>query len=234
MTGANKHPEFTAMTMAEVALNYPDAVGIFKKHNLDYCFGGERRLVDACDKKGIDPLLVIYEILGTRLAMAFNNKIDFATWNLSLIIDFIVQHHHRYVRTAIPEINDLLERVCNVHGSDYPKILTIREKFILLGEELLSHMEKEEQTLFPFIERLNKKMETAAVGLYIAAMEHEHDSAGALLKSIRSLSGCYTPPVHVDTTYKITFLKMSFFDDDLVQHFHIENKILFPRARRLA
>lgn len=227
------------MSMADVILKYPEAAGILKKHNLDYCYSRGSSLADACGKEGIDPFLVIHEILGTRLNMAFDKKIDFNTWDIPLVIDFIVQHHHRYLRSTIPDIRDLLDKLCDQHGDDHPVLFSITAKFYVLERELLTHMEEEERVLFPLVAQLNNIPKINSAGLLkicnsILEMEHDHDKAGEMIKFIREATNCYTPPPDACTSYKMTFLKLSFLDDDLVQHLHLENNILFPKAKALA
>ncbi len=61
-------------------------------------------------------------------------------------------------------------------------------------------------------------------------MTQEHDGAGELLAEIRQLSSHFTPPQDAcpPTTHIMHGLKE--FEQDLHQHIHLENNILFPRA----
>jgi regulator of cell morphogenesis and NO signaling len=61
-------------------------------------------------------------------------------------------------------------------------------------------------------------------------MEEEHDRAGELMKRIRQLSDNFSPPEGACNTYRVTFAKLNEFEEDLHQHVHLENNILFPRA----
>ena len=67
----------------------------------------------------------------------------------------------------------------------------------------------------------------------ISVMEHEHDVAGELVKSIRSLTDNYQPPSYACPTFQITYKMLREFDEDLMQHIHLENNILFPKAQLL-
>jgi regulator of cell morphogenesis and NO signaling len=64
-------------------------------------------------------------------------------------------------------------------------------------------------------------------------MEMEHDSAGAALKAISTLSANYTPPEDGCFSYKTLYAALKEFEMDLHQHVHLENNILFPRAIEL-
>jgi regulator of cell morphogenesis and NO signaling len=98
-------------------------------------------------------------------------------------------------------------------------------------------MEKEELILFPAIRRLeaqiagNHPMEVM-IQSPIAAMEDDHETAGVLIKEIRTLSNNYTPPDFACPTFRVTFQKLKEFDNDLMKHIHLENNILFQRFKR--
>ena len=65
-------------------------------------------------------------------------------------------------------------------------------------------------------------------------MEAEHESAGAAMARIRELSGDYTPPADGCTTYRVALKELEAFEQDLHTHVHLENNVLFPKARVLA
>jgi regulator of cell morphogenesis and NO signaling len=64
-------------------------------------------------------------------------------------------------------------------------------------------------------------------------MEAEHESTGAAMEQIRTLTRDYVPPRDACTTYRVTLLELEAFERDLHTHVHLENNILFPKARRL-
>jgi regulator of cell morphogenesis and NO signaling len=61
-------------------------------------------------------------------------------------------------------------------------------------------------------------------------MEHEHDDAGAALRSLSAASQGYTPPADACTSFRALYTALSNFEKDLHQHIHLENNVLFPRA----
>jgi len=44
------------------------------------------------------------------------------------------------------------------------------------------------------------------------------------------LSSDYTPPIDACTSYRVLFAKLNEFEQDLHQHVHLENNLLFPKA----
>lgn len=230
--------DMVELSVADVALAFPQALEILNRYNLDYCCGGKKPFVKVCENAGLNAASIWQEIQLAVANRGGDTRMRFDSWDAPLLIDFIVQHHHQYVRDSIPQIQALLDKVCNAHGEDSPFLLTVRDTFNSLAAELLNHLPKEEEILFPAIRKLaqrgNSKSEPAVERSQLKApiliMEDEHEIAGDLIKSIRSLTSHYTPPVFACPTFKITYVMLNQFDKDLMQHIHLENNILFPKV----
>ncbi len=214
---------------------------VFKKHGLDFCCGGGKTIAAACADNHIDENALIKDLQAVE-----NNDTghtpDFNSWDLDFLVDYIVNTHHQYVVKNIPLILEFSEKVARVHGHANPEVIQIFQHFKALGGELSLHMRKEEHILFPFIKMLasarknNTTPPPAPFGTVanpISMMEHEHDNAGSLLKEICTLSNNHTPPDHACNTYRVLYAKLKEFEADLHQHIHLENNILFPKAKLL-
>jgi regulator of cell morphogenesis and NO signaling len=224
----------SSITVAELAISHPAALSVFTKYNIDYCCGGNRSLEEACIRLGLNPEKIRQEIV-TSPTQQSSIAMRAEKWSAALLVDYIVQNHHEYVRSAIPEIEALLEKVCAAHGEDNLWLLNIQQDFADLAEELISHMGKEEMALFPAIKKLEAHNGSGhpledTLKAPITMMEHEHAIAGDLMKSIRGLSNNYTVPEFACPTYRVTYQKLKEFDDDLMTHVHLENNILFRKA----
>lgn len=211
------------LTIGEVASKYPQAIGILNRYHIDYCCGGAALLETACAQAGREGEDVWQEILDARSGGA---TVDFARWSAPLLVDYIVDQHHSYVKEAIPVLTELLEKICRVHGVAHPELMEIQIKFQMLAEELLQHMVKEERVLFPAI----RSGSTLSLRAPIQVMEEEHELAGNLIKEIRLLSGNYKCPENVCLTYEATYQQLQAFDHDLMQHIHLENNVLFRKV----
>jgi len=214
---------------------------IFSKYKIDFCCNGNRTIEEACDKKGIDSNLLMDE-----LNQVLNSKgaetIDYKSWPLDLLAEYIEKKHHRYVEEKTPVLRQFLDKLCRVHGERHPELFKINELFTASAGELASHMKKEELILFPFIKKMvNAKLEDQTVqspqfGTVenpIAMMMEEHDNEGARFREIDALTNNYTPPADACNTYKVTFAMLEEFEKDLHLHIHLENNILFPEAIKL-
>jgi len=211
---------------------------VFKKFGLDFCCGGKKTLSKACMEKGLDVLRVEQELKAID-ELPMKTSQDFNKWELDFLTGYIYNTHHKYVVEAMPLITEYTQKVANVHGVNHPEAVEIANKFSLVVNELNSHMMKEENILFPYIKELvsakkNKTMINSScfgsIGSPIHVMEMEHEAVGDLFEQISKLADNYTPPADACTTYRLSYAKLKEFEDDLHQHIHLENNILFPKA----
>ena len=214
---------------------------VFSKYKIDFCCNGNRTVEAACEKKSIDSNQLIDE-LNQVLNSKGSETIDYKSWPLDLLAEYIEKKHHRYVEEKIPVLRQFLDKLCRVHGERHPELFKINELFTASAGELTSHMKKEELILFPFIKKMMKaKLEDGIVqspqfGTVenpIAMMMEEHDNEGARFREIDELTNNYTPPADACNTYKVTFAMLDEFEKDLHLHIHLENNILFPEAIKL-
>ena len=229
---------FDELSVAEIAVQHPTAAQIYTKYHIDFCCGGKKPFVEACEKAGVNPEELMREVFRSE-ASNLPGTIRFDTWHPTLLVDFIIQHHHGFVRRSIPELHELIAKVCEAHGENEPDLLEVRNVFVALAEDLLLHLEKEELVLFPAIHRLfdNTRIPVevtpvpARLQAPLQAMEAEHDHAGNLIKQLRTLTNQYTPPAWACPTYRVTFRRLQEFDQDLMQHIHLENNVLFKKIK---
>ncbi len=67
----------------------------------------------------------------------------------------------------------------------------------------------------------------------IHVMESEHEHAGTLMETLKKITNNYTPAETACTTHRITLQELKEFEENLHQHVHLENNILFPKAIKM-
>ena len=227
-------------TVADVVTENIKAAHIFKKHGIDFCCGGGVSIKRACEKANIDPLIIENELLG--LDAAPDRASDYNSWKLDFLTDHILNVHHQYVEESSPLLLQYAKRVNHVHGHHYTELAEIEALVLQVVQAMAGHQRKEELILFPFIKKLVKaereggEVPTVHFGSVenpIKMMEDEHEEAGEIMRKIAELSNNYTPPQGACNTYRAFFAKLDEFEQDLHQHIHLENNILFPKALNL-
>lgn len=230
-------------TVGELVVERPNRSRIFEQLGIDYCCGGKKSLEDACHRKGLDVNFVIDQLENSNQTQSENgSRIDPSTISLSELADHIQAVHHDYLRSELPRIDQLVNKVANAHGERDPRLLRLVDLFAAFREELMMHMHKEEQILFPIIRALesgstpDSASDAAHCGSItnpIRQMESEHDNAGNALEQMRELTDGYQLPEMVCNSHRAMLDALAFLERDMHTHVHKENNILFPRAIRL-
>jgi regulator of cell morphogenesis and NO signaling len=231
----------TTQTVREIALEQPASIRVFEQYGIDYCCGGRKPLAEACAANNIEVDAVLAALKAAAQGPATNAE-DWSNASLEKLSGHIVATHHAYVKSELPRLAILAQKVVRRHGDTQAELLLIQTKLALLDEELTQHLAKEEVVLFPYVTKLERAIKdggTKPHGCFgtvanpIAMMTTEHDTAGLLMAEIRQLSHDFTTPIGACPTYHAFYDGLKEFEQDLHQHIHLENNILFPRAIHL-
>lgn len=211
-------------TLGNLACNIPGATRVFHAFHLDFCCGGQKSLRQAALERGIDALAVQERLLALNPDDAL--EADWRKASSERLIEHLLQRYHEVHRQQLPELIRLAARVEQVHGSraECPRGLT--DLLIAMQQELESHMQKEEQILFPMINRGGGVM----AGGPIAVMRYEHEQHGDALEQLIELTDDMQPPASACNTWRALYRGLDELRVDLMQHIHLENNLLFPRA----
>jgi regulator of cell morphogenesis and NO signaling len=227
--------------IGEIVVEDYRTASVFKKYKIDFCCNGGRSLEEACATKKMDATKLLEELQSVNKT-ATSETIDFNSWDLDLLIDYIEKKHHRYVNENIPVLLQYLDKLCKVHGTQHPELYTIYNEFKECADALTAHMKKEELILFPFIKKMVKHTvlhqtidspSFSTVENPIQIMLREHDTEGERFRRIAEVSNDYTPPADACNTYRVAFHLLKAFEEDLHNHIHLENNILFPKAIKM-
>lgn len=220
-------------TVGQWVTDKPARARVFERLGIDYCCGGRLPLADACAKKGLDPQIVVRELLD--IAPSIEPEIDWAAQGPAALAEHIEQTHHAYLKRELPRITALTTKVAAVHGPSRASLLEVRDVFASFAYEMTAHMTKEERVLFPWIKSLASGAAPASGGISnpIRMMMAEHDSSGEALARLRELTDNYTPPLDACNTYRAMIDALAQLESDTHTHVHKENNILFPMALKL-
>lgn len=233
-------------TVRALVGRYPQTRPVFERHGIDYCCGGGKSLADAARECGHElPKLMdaLKEVLDRPPGRAETAEVDWYAASLRELIRHIVDEHHAYMKTALPQLRSMISAVLKAHAAQHGYMLSqVQAVFNNLDEEISSHLMKEEQVLFPFIiaaethAQQGQPMLSAPCGSVchpIQQMEHEHESAGRALANLRKVTNDYALPPDACPTFRAMYKELQRMEADLHQHIHLENNILFPRALEL-
>ena len=164
---------------------------------------------------------------------------DWGNRPLASLMDHIVEKHHAFCRQEVARLTSLFQEVIARHGKDHPELKRMEALFARMAKDLQMHLVKEEQTLFPYIARVEEAVRQNAALSWppfgtvenpIRMMVLEHDQAGDELRQMRRLSNSYTLPAGAPEPYAALYDGLRTFELDMSQHICAEDDLLFPRA----
>ena len=220
------------LSLGEIVANDFRTASLFKEAGIDFCCGGKKTLKQACDEKFLKPDQLV-EQLHKLQTQPVSPSQNFNTWDLGFLADYIVNTHHKYVLKTLPELVFYTQKIASVHGEHHPELIQVADLFAKVNTELLQHLQKEEEVLFPAIKEVLKNVGPEArktIASEIKRMSGEHEFAGGAIDQINVLTKNYIIPDDACNTYRVALKLLQQFEDDLHIHVHLENNILYPKA----
>jgi regulator of cell morphogenesis and NO signaling len=172
----------------------------------------------------IDFLLVIIN--------TFHNKDYFPETELKafsplLIIDYLKKTHSYYTDFVIPKLDSLLRKLIESNKTDIHQLDIIEQFYQKYKEELLIHIQEEEELVFPYISRLVNHESTNS-RYTIHTFEKEHSNVDIKLNDLKNLIIKYIEPVYDNNICNEFLITLYRFEKDIIDHARIEDKILVP------
>ena len=217
-----------AQPIGAIAVALPGATAIFRRHKLDFCCGGAASLADAAAARALDPDAIAAELAALAPAAS-----DTST-EPAVLIARIVSRYHEGHRRDLPELIRLARRVEAVHRGKPGTPAGLADILSGIQAELVPHMAKEELILFPLLAAGLDDPRAAMAAGPIARMRAEHDDCGAALEEMARVTGDLTLPAEACTTFRALYAGLAHFRDELIEHIHLENNVLFPPFEALA
>jgi regulator of cell morphogenesis and NO signaling len=221
------------MSLGQLVAEQPGLARTFEEMDFDYCCGGGATLAEAAAEHGLDPrtVAIVLEAEGRALD-ANSGERDWREAPLAELCDHIVSVHHSFLRRELPRIEALLEKVVPRHGEAVPTLPQLQAEFKTLHADLIDHIDREEEILFPLCRGLDgdRELDPAAMpqlGMHEAA----HSNVGEALGRTRELAGGYDSSAALCTTHGVLLESLRGLERDLHQHIHEENNVLFVRLR---
>ena len=230
--------DLTNRTVGDLAVELPSSIRIFEAWKIDYCCGGQTPLANACAAAGktVEAFAIA---LDTLADVPDNAARDWSLDTLSTMAKDIVSTYHAYTREELQTLDPLARKVLGVHGHRRAELAEVVALLDALRDDMLPHMLKEEQVLFPYVTEMEQAIEgkrsapTPFFGTVknpVRKMMAEHDRVGELLASLRSVTSDYAPPEDACFSYRELYRRFAELESRTHEHIHIENNLYFPRA----
>ncbi len=160
--------------------------------------------------------------------------------SLDVILSYLKKAHRYFIRYKLPFMQKL---VCDVQPEFFDCQLTassLKFSFPLFMEDFIHHIRDEENSLFKYVEKLQKVESSHDCDLHavfslvknnsLQEMASHHESEDDEMKGIRELTNNYFINSNSTTYTKVIYSELKEFESSLRVHANVENQILFPKA----
>jgi regulator of cell morphogenesis and NO signaling len=200
----------------------------------------ELTLDEVCKERNLKVDQVIRELESPSHLLEAD--LPLVSYPIDLIIEYLKHSHFLFIKHKLPYIARLIESFKANHDDFLSIERDLKIVFPLFVEDFIEHIYEEEDTLFSYIQLLEK----ASKGKYVPthlyrlfeknsvqkfAMEHEaHDDE---MEGIRQITRHYSLGTKAPLHIKVLYNELKEFEKKLITHARIENEILFPKAMLL-
>jgi regulator of cell morphogenesis and NO signaling len=221
------------MALGDIVTHYPSLAAELERRGLDYCCHGARTLGAAAVEIGADPWTVADELSAVRVDEPPRAWVSLGPADL---VDHIESVHHRYLWSELQRISALVDKILTVHGDRHPELAEVQRLYGELRADFEPHLIREEQVLFPMIRRFssataNSEFEDERLAEQIDVLSAEHETVGALLDDLRTVTDGYDTPADGCASYAACYAALADLEADTHIHVHKENNVLFPTVR---
>jgi regulator of cell morphogenesis and NO signaling len=225
-------------TISDIVRSDYRTADVFKKHGIDYCTGNQQ-LLETCASQNLDYNSILEELKAATQTITISNALHFSEWKMGFLVDYVLNVHHAYMHMTMPVLESSLVSFIETHKKIFPEVNKVLFLFRELSVLLTTHSRHEEEIIFPYIRQIEstyRRRETYG-NLFVRTLrkplsniEKEHDVIMSILKEIQSLTHSYSCPPNACADLCAIYNKLEEFHNDMIQHTHLEDDILFPKA----
>ena len=212
---------------------------ILDRFNIQLGFG-DKTVSELCEEMGInrDFFLAIVNSFHDHNYFPQDKLLGFP---ITLIIEYIQKSHTYYLELKVPQIETLISDLCKEADLSQKKHLVLLEKFFSeYKNELIEHIQDEENDVFPYVLSLNKVYNTGKVDAElikriqnhpIDAYAEKHTNVEEKLYDLKNIIIKYLPPARDHTISSALLTELFRLERDLNDHARIEDKVMIPKVR---
>lgn len=178
---------------------------------------------------------------------AYNDKDYFPKQHLQSIsvieiIEYLKKTHQFYIHKVIPEIERLLNKMIKICYPEQENIDLINNFFANYKTELIHHVEREENVVFPYAIEIEKSYNNKSISNSLKKLmknysmkkyKIEHDDMEEKLFDLKNIIIKYLPEPKDNYLCSKVLNEIFYLEDDLNNHSHIEEKVMIPKIIKM-
>ena len=145
-------------TIGRLVAEVPTRARVFVRLGIDYCCGGKQPIGEACAEHNLDVATTLKLLQTAAQALdSIPTEVNAAAMTLTQLADHIETTHHAWLKTELPRLLEMAERVARKHGPRDPRLREMDATLHKLANEFYEHMKQEETALFPLVRRIEAR-----------------------------------------------------------------------------
>lgn len=206
-------------SVGEIAATLAGATAVFRRYKIDFCCSGNVPLEVAARARGVDPETILAELAELQ------HVVPDAPREAVALSEHIIARYHDVHRRELPELVRLARRVEAVHRDHEAVPAGLADALVIAQDELESHMQKEEQIIFPAI----RSGYGGSLFVPMKVMRHEHDGHADIIRGLETRCHGFDLPQDACRSWQALYTGVEKFVTELTEHIHLENNVLFPQ-----
>ena len=229
------------MKLADVILHDFNLIPVINRFGIRLGFG-DSTIEQLCRKQQINTEFFLI-IINTYHDPQYFPKKHLQSFPVSSLINYLGHAHQYYLYRKMPAIrrliNQLLEAAEDTQKKNFKLALDFFEEY---QTELISHIEREEDSVYPYALEMEKVLETGnnpseiihrMENYSITDYEEEHENVEEKLFDLKNLIIKYLPSLENDMISYRILLELFDLEKDLRDHARIEDMILVPKVEAM-
>ncbi|MGD9992634.1 MAG: hemerythrin domain-containing protein [Salinivirgaceae bacterium] len=195
----------------------------------------DKTVEQVCQEQNID-LNFFLTIVNTYTDEDYFPQNELVSFSPVLLVDYLIKTHEYYRNYLFPEVERRLERLLNSCEGTCDDLQLIKSFYNKYKEELLKHLEEEEQNVFPYVLALLNAHESKQplpdkyINYSMKSTEPEHTNVDQKIYDLKNIVIKYLEPTYDDNDCNAFLFAIFQFEKDLLDHARIEDKILLTQV----
>lgn len=216
------------MKMADIVLRNYTLVSVLPRFDIRLGFG-EKTLSEVCKKHGVDTDFFLMVCNIHTFDDYFPAKRDLLQIHVPDLLRYLEKSHAYYTEHRISTIERRLGNMADSCETTHSAILS--KFFTEYRQEVTNHFDYEEQTVFPYIQELLAG--SSSRNYHISQYEENHSNIDDKLSDLKNIIIKYLPENCSSEERNDILTDIFLFEEDLLKHTRIEDKILIPIVRQI-
>ncbi|MBK9035566.1 MAG: DUF542 domain-containing protein [Myxococcales bacterium] len=212
--------------VADLVLAHSGTATVLDRRHIDYCCEGHRPLGQVITERKLDREALLAEL--TAAMSEADPDADPRTASTSALISRALARQHRHLRALLALMQHQARSLAAVAGPQQAAVRALSHGIEALAEQMLPHLDREEDELFPAM--LANAM-TPELRAKLGGMFDEHREFTLMFHRLRAMTHEYQAPTGSSDEVTELYVAVHELETLVARHHHVENHVLLPRFR---